>query len=50
MRMLPLILRRLMCRHDWGPPEFWGFENDGGRFRTVRGRSCHRCGKLERVP
>lgn len=49
MRLLPVMLRRILCRHEWEISRSVGFINEGGCFRPVGLRTCRKCGKTEWV-
>ena len=49
MRLLPLMIRRMLCRHEWEIYRNAGYMNAGACTWPVDLRVCRRCGKVERV-
>ena len=49
MRLLPMIIRRALCRHEWETEKLGGFLVEDGWLRQVTVRRCRKCGKVENV-
>ena len=47
MRLLPLIIRRMLCRHEWRAEELPGYRVENGRFLRLYVRECAKCRKQE---